>query len=102
MVIPDGVYEFALDPKTGEATLPKPDESQLQALEQSGMGTAFEKRKAEGDAEEMERLIRESEMRKQGGAETIIINNNNVDNSVKSSSQTLTTQSITEDSNDGR
>ena len=60
------------------------------------MGTAFEKAKAEGNAEEMERLIRESEMRKQGGAETIIINNNNVDNSVKSSSQTLTTQSITD------
>ena len=39
----------------------------------------------------MESFIRESEMRKQGGAETIIINNNNVDNSFKSSIQTLTT-----------
>ena len=44
----------------------------------------------------MERLIRESEMRKQGGAETIIINNNNQDYSTKSSSQTLSTQSITD------
>lgn len=96
-VIPDGVYEFAgLDPKTGEAILPKPDESQLAAIEEAGVGAAFKKAQAEGDAEQMEYLIRESEKMREKKAETIIINNNNVDNSVKSSSQTLTTQSITD------
>ena len=96
-VIPDKVYEFAgLDPETGERLLPKASEESLRAISEAGLADAYTKAAAEGNAEEMERLIRESEMRKQGGAETIIINNNNVDNSVKSSSQTLTTQSITD------
>ena len=49
-----------------------------------------------GNADEMERLIRESEMRKQGGAETIIVNNNNNDNSSSSQSSTITSTNITD------
>jgi len=96
-VIPDKVYEFAgLDPETGERLLPKASEESLQAISDAGLADAFMQAKNTGNADEMERLIRESEMRKQGGAETIIVNNNNNDNRSSSQSSTITNTNITD------
>lgn len=96
-VIPDKVYEFAgLDPETGERLLPKASEESLQAISDAGLADAFMQAKNTGNADEMERLIRESEMRKQGGAETIIVNNNNSDNRSSSQSSTITSTNITD------
>ena len=49
-----------------------------------------------GNADEMERLIRESEMRKQGGAETIVVNNNNIDQSQRSETKQIQSTTITD------
>ena len=49
-----------------------------------------------GNADEMERLIRESEMRKQGGAETIVVNNNNIDQSQRSETKQIQSTNITD------
>ena len=96
-VIPDKVYEFAgLNPETGERLLPKASEESLQAISDAGLAGAYMKAQKEGNADEMERLIRESEMRKQGGAETIIVNNNNNDNRSSSQSSTITSTNITD------
>ena len=96
-VIPDKVYEFAgLDPETGERLLPKASEESLRAISEAGLADAYMKAGKEGNADEMERLIRESEMRKQGGAETIIVNNNNVDASQKSDVRQIGSSSLTD------
>ena len=96
-VIPDKVYEFAgLDPETGERLLPKASEESLQAISDAGLADAYMQAKNTGDADEMERLIRESEMRKQGGAETIIVNNNNVDASQRSDVRQISSSSLTD------
>ena len=97
-VIPSKVYEFAgLDPETGERLLPKASEESLRAISEAGLADAYLKAQKEGNADEMERLIRESEMRKQGGAETIVNNYNNVDASQNNQSQTLTSTKLTDD-----
>ena len=57
---------------------------------------AYAKAQNEGNADEMERIIRESEMRKQGGAETIIVNNNNVDASQKSDVRQISSSNLTD------
>ena len=96
-VIPDKVYEFAgLDPETGERLLPKVSEGNIQALTDAGLLGDFQRNANVGNADEMERLIREAEMRKQGGAETIIVNNNNNDNRSSSQSSTITSTNITD------
>ena len=96
-VIPNKVYEFAgLDPETGERLLPKASEESLRAISEAGLADAYMKAGKEGNADEMERLIRESEMRKQGGAETIIVNNNNVDASQKSDVRQIGSSSLTD------
>ena len=96
-VIPDKVYEFAgLNPETGERLLPKVTEENIQALTDAGLLNTMKAAADAGNADEMERLIRESEMRKQGGAETIIVNNNNNDNSSSSQSSTITSTNITD------
>jgi len=94
-VIPDKVYEFAgLDPETGERLLPKASEESLQAISDAGLADAYLQAKNTGDADEMEKLIREAEMRKQGGAETIVNNINNYNSTASSSSTTVTAQSL--------
>ena len=94
-VIPSKVYEFAgLNPETGERLLPKASEESLRAISEAGLAGAYMKAQKEGNADEMEKLIRESEMRKNGGAENITINNNNIDNSSKSSNQTLSSTQL--------
>lgn len=94
-VIPDKVYEFAgLDPETGERLLPKASEESLQAISDAGLADAYLQAKNTGDADEMEKLIREAEMRKQGGAETIVNNINNYNSTASSNSTTVTTQSL--------
>ena len=96
-VIPDKVYEFAgLDPETGERLLPKASEESLQAISDAGLADAYMQARNTGNADEMERLIRESEMRKQGGAETINVNNYNTDNRSTSQSSTITSTNITD------
>ena len=91
-VIPDKVYEFAgLNPETGERILPKVSEENIQALTDAGLLGDFQRNANVGNAEEMERLIREAEMRKQGGAETIVNNVNNYSTSSSSNNSTFTT-----------
>ena len=94
-VIPDKVYEFAgLDPETGERLLPKASEESLQAISDAGLADAYMQAKNTGNADEMERLIREAEMRKQGGAETIVNNVNNYNTTTDSRSTTFTQQNL--------
>ena len=96
-VIPDKVYEFAgLDPETGERLLPKASEESLQAISDAGLADAYMQARNTGNADEMERLIRESEMRKQGGAETIVVNNNNIDQSQRSETKQIQSTNITD------
>ena len=96
-VIPDKVYAFAgLDPETGERLLPKASEESLQAISDAGLAGAYMKAQKEGNADEMEKLIRESEMRKQGGAETIVNNYNSSNVDQRSSSQTITSTTVTD------
>ena len=96
-VIPDKVYEFAgLDPETGERLLPKASEESLQAISDAGLSDAYMQARNTGNADEMERLIRESEMRKQGGAETIVVNNNNIDQSQRSETKQIQSTNITD------
>ena len=91
-VIPDGVYKFAgIDPDTGERILPKASAEQIMGLGRAGLQDAYINAQRIGDADEMERLIRESEMRKQGGAETIVNNVNNYSSSSSSNNSTFTT-----------
>ena len=91
-VIPDGVYKFAgIDPDTGERILPKASAEQIMGLGRAGLQDAYIIAQRIGDADEMERLIRESEMRKQGGAETIVNNVNNYSSSSSSNNSTFTT-----------
>jgi len=96
-VIPDKVYEFAgLNPETGERLLPKASEESLRAISEAGLAGAYMKAQKEGNADEMEKLIRESEMRKQGGAETIVNNYNSSNVDQRSSSQTITSTNVTD------
>ena len=91
-VIPDGVYKFAgIDPDTGERILPKASAEQIMGLGRAGLQDAYINAQRIGDADEMERLIRESEMRKQGGAETIINNYSDYSSSRAMSRSTFTT-----------
>ena len=60
-------------------------------LGRAGLQDAYINAQRIGDADEMERLIRESEMRKQGGAETIVNNYSDYSSSSAMSSSTFTT-----------
>ena len=94
-VIPDKVYEFAgLDPETGERILPKPTEENIQALTDAGLLMDFKRNANVGNAEEMERLIREAEMFKQGGGGTTVNNVNNYTTTTDSRSTTFTQQNL--------
>jgi len=96
-VIPSKVYEFAgLNPETGERLLPKASEESLRAISEAGLAGAYMKAQKEGNADEMEKLIRESEMRKQGGVETIVNNYNSSNVDQRSSSQTITSTNVTD------
>jgi len=96
-VIPSKVYEFAgLNPETGERLLPKASEESLRAISEAGLAGAYMKAQKEGNADEMEKLIRESEMRKNGGAETIVNNYNSSNVDQRSSSQTITSTNVTD------
>ena len=95
-VIPDKVYEFAgLNPETGERLLPKASEESLRAISEAGLADAYTKAASEGNADEMERLIRESEAKKQSSGDTIINNyDNSTNNSGNSSSTTLSSTAL--------
>ena len=96
-VIPDGVYKFAgIDPETGDRIMPKVSDMQFMDIQEAGLGDQYAKAKAEGDADTMEQLIKESAAFKEKQQQTIINNFNNTDNSIKQNSQTLSTQSLTD------
>ena len=96
-VIPDGVYKFAgIDPETGDRIMPKVSDMQFMDIQEAGLGDQYAKAKAEGDADTMESLIKESAAFKEKQQQTIINNFNNTDNSIKQNSQTLSTQSLTD------
>ena len=96
-VIPDGVYKFAgIDPETGDRIMPKVSDMQFMDIQEAGLGDQYAKAKAEGDADTMEALIKESAAFKEKQQQTIINNFNNTDNSIKQNSQTLSTQSLTD------
>ena len=80
-VIPSKVYEFAgLDPETGERLLPKASEESLRAISEAGLADAYMQAKNTGNADEMERLIRDAERMRDSGAKTTNNYYNNVDN----------------------
>ena len=95
-VIPDKVYEFAgLNPETGERLLPKASEESLQAISDAGLAGAYTKAQSEGNADEMERLIRESEAKRQSSGNTVVNNiDNSTNNSGNSSSTTLSSTAL--------
>ena len=94
-VIPDKVYEFAgLDPETGERLLPKASEESLQAISDAGLADAYMQAKNTGNADEMERLIRDAERMRDSGGETTVNNINNYNTSSSSSSTTVTQQNL--------
>ena len=89
-VIPDGVYKFAgIDPETGDRIMPKVSDMQFMDIQEAGLGDQYAKAKAEGDADTMEQLIKESAAFKEKQQQTIINNFNNTDNSIKQDSKTI-------------
>jgi len=89
-VIPDGVYKFAgIDPETGDRIMPKVSDMQFMDIQEAGLGDKYAKAKAEGDADTMEQLIKESAAFKEKQQQTIINNFNNTDNSIKQDSKTI-------------